>query len=624
MTFTFPAEKEDFTAENGVTYSWTGSHWRVKSYKVDDNKVDELREEFDEKLEDYLPLAGGTLTGKTYINKVREDGNSIAFSIAGRVRNNDGNVIKDVLLKSYQRAEDNTQADYVAYYGSSGGAQEVLNRKAAQDEFASKQESEEGDNVLQGEIDNLKQEIEHLAPSFERGEWDLTTEWPSPGKYGVYKTITYEAAVAQITDDYAACVLACDSDPSCMSDCNRTQVEALDAIKQYDPDEGGSGFIYEPETDWEQVNRVVFAEKDALGISHSFDDVVPGQFMDLYNKDDEGYFIAKVESVSRDPDDEDIIIVAVDAAQWSEIPPNGRALVKFFTIDDGVDVADFVKKTGDKMSGNLHILKGRGPANSSLSTVPFAVCRNAEEGGSAFRVIFNYLKEDGSTEINDVFKINNVGETNVLGNRILNVGDPTAATDGVNRRYVEDKFINKAGEQKLTSDKWNLRAPKVSDPNSYFNYINIRNDEMNLYHVAEAGDDKHAANWGQIKGYAVDKSGDTVRGKIEFNAPRIEEATNSFVIRGALKVDGVIKEGQVIFKDYRDGTGSSHDSSIMYFGRIDGPNHIINKQYLEQYVADNAGEKSDKVIIESGSSVPTLETGRMYLNTTTKMIHVGT
>ena len=67
-----------------------------------------------------------------------------------------------------------------------------------------------------------------------------------------------------------------------------------------------------------------------------------------------------------------------------------------------------------------------------------------------------------------------------------------------------------------------------------------------------------------------------------------------------------------------------YESSLMYFGRIDGPNHIINKGYLEKYVADNAGDKSDKVIIESGSSVPTLETGRMYLNTTTKMIHVGT
>ena len=36
MAFTFPAEKTDFTAENGVTYSWSGTHWRVKAYRLDD------------------------------------------------------------------------------------------------------------------------------------------------------------------------------------------------------------------------------------------------------------------------------------------------------------------------------------------------------------------------------------------------------------------------------------------------------------------------------------------------------------------------------------------------------------------------------------------------------------
>ena len=514
MTFTFPVEKDDFTAENGVTYSWTGSHWRVKSYKVDDNKVDELREEFDEKLEGYLPLAGGDMEGDIS---------------AG------GHVVTDLGNPEY--AGHATPRRYV----------------------------DEADQELQGEIDNLKQEIEHLAPSFERGEWDLTTEWPSPGKYGVYKTITYEAAVAALQEQLVECNRNCGGDPVCQSSCTRMYEAAMGEIEQYNPEEGGSGFIYEPETDWEQVNRVVFAEKDALGISHSFDDVVPGQFMDLYNKDDEGYFIAQVESVSRDPDDDDIIIVAVDAAQWSELPPSGRALVKFFTIDDGVDVADFVKKSGDKMTGVL----------------------------------------------------------NMQDNYIAGVKDPSSGTDAANRRYVTSNFIGNAGTQNLPGSKWNIRTRKEDNSGSY-NMIDIKDDEMHLYHVADAKEDLHAANWKQIKDYAVNKSGDTVKGKIEFNAPRKEAATNSFVIRGALNVNGEFKEGQVIFKDYRDGTASSHDSSIMYFGRIDGPNHIINKQYLEQYVADNAGEKSDKVIIESGSSVPTLETGRMYLNTTTKMIHVGT
>ena len=39
MTFTFPAEKDDFTADNGITYSWAESHWRVKSFKSPDGQT---------------------------------------------------------------------------------------------------------------------------------------------------------------------------------------------------------------------------------------------------------------------------------------------------------------------------------------------------------------------------------------------------------------------------------------------------------------------------------------------------------------------------------------------------------------------------------------------------------
>ena len=35
MTYTFPVEKDDFTAENGITYSWKTDHWVVKAYKGD-------------------------------------------------------------------------------------------------------------------------------------------------------------------------------------------------------------------------------------------------------------------------------------------------------------------------------------------------------------------------------------------------------------------------------------------------------------------------------------------------------------------------------------------------------------------------------------------------------------
>ena len=36
MAFTFPEDKKDFTAANGVTYSWNGDKWVTKSFKADE------------------------------------------------------------------------------------------------------------------------------------------------------------------------------------------------------------------------------------------------------------------------------------------------------------------------------------------------------------------------------------------------------------------------------------------------------------------------------------------------------------------------------------------------------------------------------------------------------------
>ena len=37
----FPATKDDFTAENGVTYTWEDNRWRTKAYRLDDEALDD-------------------------------------------------------------------------------------------------------------------------------------------------------------------------------------------------------------------------------------------------------------------------------------------------------------------------------------------------------------------------------------------------------------------------------------------------------------------------------------------------------------------------------------------------------------------------------------------------------
>ena len=86
----------------------------------------------------YLPLTGGTLTGKLTIEQPRTDSNTNCFVIKGRVRDDSNNLTEGILLKTYKRQNSSTSADYLAYYGENGGDNELLNRKTAQEEFASK------------------------------------------------------------------------------------------------------------------------------------------------------------------------------------------------------------------------------------------------------------------------------------------------------------------------------------------------------------------------------------------------------------------------------------------------------------------------------------------------------
>ena len=86
----------------------------------------------------YLPISGGTMTGRLTIEQPRTDSNTNCFVVKGRIRNNAGDLTEGILLKSYKRQNSSTSADYLAYYGESGGADEILNRKTAQNEFALK------------------------------------------------------------------------------------------------------------------------------------------------------------------------------------------------------------------------------------------------------------------------------------------------------------------------------------------------------------------------------------------------------------------------------------------------------------------------------------------------------
>ena len=618
MTSIFPSTKEDFTAENGVTYTWEDNRWRTKAYKLDDSK-----------LEDYLPLAGGEMEGD--------------ISAGGHIVSNLGNP---------ENAGHATPRRYV----------------------------DEGDQELQLEIDNLKQEIEHLAPSFERGEWILTSEWPGTGQYGLFKSSTYTEAVERINDAYAECILACEGDAGCASDCNRQQGQALDAIKEYDPEEGGSGFIDVPERDWELVNRVVFYEEDAIGGNHNFEDVEEGQYMDLYNKADDGYFIAKVLGKSQDPNNDDIYIIDVQPIQWSDHPPDGRALVKFFTVEDGVDVTEFVRKSGDTITGpmvfedriditkeqdtekadNSFVLNGPiwNSGQNKIEMRPllkdYRPKASAQYSGSVFYyglidtpqsiVNLGYLEDKylplagglmtGNLTISfmadedkDRFAIGNGSYTSVWvprghemhcrGRMYVNsfresdgsredknkLATIEEARDLAGDVAAED-YVGKSGTQIVKTADWNLKGP-YNDTD--YNYIHIKGGKLYLYHIPVATNDSWVAQWGQTKSYVHNpQSSVKIEADVNDGSNKVfdvrpqgyEDGQSAFSVRG----NGGVKAGK--------------DSANAFMAEVG--NDVVTKAYFD------ANKGGGKVILESGSTTPTLEKGQMFLNTTTKIVHIGT
>ena len=123
-------------AEDSNT-GWAASVQYVQNYVG--TQIDAIP---DVNLDGYLPLTGGTLTGRLTIEQPRTDSNTNCFVIKGRIRDDSNNLTEGILLKSYKRQNSSSSADYLAYYGESGGGNELLNRKTAQEEFAAKSDLE--------------------------------------------------------------------------------------------------------------------------------------------------------------------------------------------------------------------------------------------------------------------------------------------------------------------------------------------------------------------------------------------------------------------------------------------------------------------------------------------------
>ena len=169
---------------------------------------------------------------------------------------------------------------------------------------------DESIDAIKNDIIELEEEIEALAPSLERGNWN-------------YKQILENRAYS-----------------------------LFDTSGQFTDMFNNVGSIY--------VSTI-----DADGNPHGFDDVVTGSYIEIFEDSnaDFGLYLIK------DIDDKSNMnpgywVFTVDFIKSNRLPSKavGLARFKFFEAPTGGDASEFVKKTGDEMTGQL-ILSGSDALN---------------------------------------------------------------------------------------------------------------------------------------------------------------------------------------------------------------------------------------------------------------------
>ena len=199
----------------------------------------------------------------------------------------------------------------------------------------------------------LQLQIDQITTTFERGAWayDDGDGIPQGTEYvlsGPQTQDNYDSQVTELNEILTQCMEEAGEDINAKSACSRQYNESVAALVPVGDTINSN--------DWKLANHIKFSPTDLDGNIHSFLNVKKGQLLDMVCDDGSGAMVAE--------------ITAITTGMWYEnkeldITPlktvgvaNGKTRIKIFTLDDTVDsgkLDDYVKKTGDTMSGHLKV-----------------------------------------------------------------------------------------------------------------------------------------------------------------------------------------------------------------------------------------------------------------------------
>ena len=229
---------------------------------------------------------------------------------------------------------------------TTGQGQDIADAKSTQYGIAKAlKHLDDGQERQDQQIVELEEEIEALAPTFDRGEWAFVTEQPAAGEYAIGHLATSEYCL----DIVGKCFIEAGDDEVAKSKCNRLATECETA------EEAGEAYLSDS---WGGVDTLKIHKLDAKGKEHGFGDWTTGKYVELFNHDDEGYGLFVIDEAA---------VIEADVATFKvhhvahEGKPSGVARAKVFEMAAG-DPTDYVRKSGDDMTGALYI---RPPKNST-------------------------------------------------------------------------------------------------------------------------------------------------------------------------------------------------------------------------------------------------------------------
>ena len=235
-------------------------------------------------------------------------------------------------------------------------------------------------------------------------------------------------------DQYERCIQAAPGypnniDPVAQSECTRLAGECETAR------ENGELFI----ADWAHAAFLHFHKTDSEGKTHTFNDYKVGMYIDLFDQGDTGYALFEITAA---PElNNDVYTIGVHPVQH-EGEAAGLARVKVFELA-GAEATDFVRKTGDTMTGALEIKRRSDSPDGS--NVLFSV-----SGGSSGTTKALVVGQDGS------LKAGSSGTSAFMASNF---------EDLITKKYLDLRH----GPATMS---WKVNKNSTSDPGSKFCSIN--------------------------------------------------------------------------------------------------------------------------------------------------------